>query len=268
MVATPLGITAQRSITLEIGLACRGIGPKQVKEKSASSKDVFSPNGTKAKSKLETMGSASDVFQRLFVDECEPLNESNTNVSSHPPQHHAQKLCTFWTKGTCKKGDACKFIHTTIDKSSFPNDDCKSVIIEAAGFALKHYFSKPYSKMPHTFIGEAYDYYYDWEPIEFDGFGKVFRTNHNMISSMRKAMLVQPACMATGFKPNDKQLKTMMVAMIFEVHACLSFCGVLSAIWPSFAVRRSTRTDICLASSHALLPTWTGYGTRVRDRLP
>jgi len=129
-------------------------------------------------------------------------------MSSH------KELCNKYIKGACSGG--CGDDHPEL-KSITLSSTFRSAILAAGKHAYDHYYSKPYQPMPPTFEGLDWDYYMDWDPLILSNGTKVHRPNHNLVSAMRKAVLVLAVCDELGWKPSESESIAMAVAVIFEV---------------------------------------------------
>ena len=202
--ANPLHLKAKDAYTLQIGLSHAGIGPNAI----VAASDPRSPSGMKPKKPFD--------FQGVVP----PVNPFAPPAAMAAPDA-AMKPCRFYCRGSCKNGDSCSFLHTSIKPLKIA-ESVKRPLLDAASFAYSKYYSKPYLEMPDSYEGDWESYYADWE----SAFG-VERPNHGQASALRKAMLVSPTCDAFGFKPDEKTLIAMMVTMVFEVVGRESEAGYL-----------------------------------------
>ena len=192
--ANPLGLKAKDAYTLQIGLSHAGIGPNAI----VSASDPRSPSGMKPKNSFD--------FQGVV-----PLANPFAPPAAIPALDATMKPCRFYCTGSCKKGDSCSFLHTSV-KPQTVAERVKRAVLEAASFSFGKYYSKPYLEMPDSYEGDNWSYYADFDAV-FD----VERPNHGLASALRKAMLIPATCDAFDFKPDENTLIAMMVTMVFEV---------------------------------------------------
>ena len=125
----------------------------------------------------------------------------------------AKQLCKKYNKGASSGcGDAYPVL-----KPILLSPAVRSAILAAGKYAYDHYYSKPFLPMPATFKGLEWDYYMDWDSLLLTNGTEVQRPNHNLVSAMRKAVLVFPVSEALDWKPSESESIAMAVAMVFEV---------------------------------------------------